>query len=222
MIPAVLTAVGVVVVLAPRTRGRRPETGSGSSTRRRAQLWRTTSLPEVHRVLEALPRALDVASRSGRAGRSLPDCVRAAARAVPEVGWGEVVGQLDAGATLTEALDQWAGGWSRPETDFAVAVIVLGAEGGAPVAARLDRAAEAMRFRRALHDEVRAMTAQTRASATVVALAPVAFALLVVAVEPDLVARLFATPVGVASLMVGSTLESVGVWWMRRLTRVEP
>jgi Flp pilus assembly protein TadB len=67
--------------------------------------------------------------------------------------------------------------------------------------------------------EVRALATQARASAGVLAIAPVAFAGLVATVEPRAVAFLVASPLGVACLLLGLGLEGAGAAWMAHITR---
>ena len=126
---------------------------------------------------------------------------------------------MEAGSTLVEALDDWASTIGHTDVELVVAVLVLGDASGASVGARLDHTAATLRQRAALADEVRALTAQSRASATVVALAPVGFALVVAATDPRLIHAMFETSIGRASLTAGLILDLIGLWWMRRLTR---
>ena len=139
------------------------------------------------------------------------------AQELPESGLGEVVRWVRGGISLSEALDRWVGGIAERQT--AAALLVLGHSSGAAMASSLDRAAASLRQRRALGDEIRALTAQTRASAAVVALAPAGFAVVIAVADPEALGVLFTTPVGLVSLAVGLALEGVGLWWMARLCR---
>lgn len=119
---------------------------------------------------------------------------------------------------MATALDDWAASAAHSDADLVVAVLLLSDESGAAVAARLDRAAATLRQRSILAAEVRALTSQARASATVVALAPVAFAAVVAMTDDRFLGLMFGTSIGRISLVVGVLLDAVGVWWMRRLT----
>ena len=87
------------------------------------------------------------------------------------------------------------------------------------MASSLDRAAASIRQRRALGDEIRALTAQSRASAAVVALAPAGFAVVIAVADREALSVLFTTTIGLVSLAIGVVLEGLGLWWMRRLCR---
>ena len=164
---------------------------------------------------DAIPQALELTARALRSGASVLTALDTVATEIPETGWREVVGRVRGGLSLTEALDGWVG--HQPERQTAAALLVLGHRSGAAMAASLDRAAASLRQRRALGDEIRALTSQTRTSGTVVAAAPAGFAAVIAVADPGALGALLATPVGVLSLMIGLVLEGLGVWWMGRL-----
>ena len=218
---ALLAAVLVFVAVAPgpfpRARGRldqRRHPAAALADRVTAR-WQA----RAGRTEEAdiVAQALELAARALRSGASLLTALDAVATELPEAGLGEVARRVRGGFSLRAALDRWAG--TAPPRQAAAAMLVLGHASGAAMASSLDRAAASLRQRRALGDEISALTAQTRASATVVALAPAGFAVIVAGVDPDALTMLFTTPVGLVSLTAGLALEGLGVWWMRRLCR---
>ena len=164
---------------------------------------------------DVVAQAMELAARALRAGASLLTALEAVSAELPEAGLDEVVNRVRGGLSLSGALEQWVGDAAERQT--AAAMLVLGHSSGAAMASSLERAAASLRQRRALRDEIRALTAQTRASATVVALAPAGFAAIVTIVDRDATRVLFTTPVGLVSLAAGLALEGLGVWWMRRL-----
>ena len=172
-------------------------------------------------AVTSLPELLELTARSMRAGLSMRASLVRSAEAVPAAGLGPALARADTGASLSEALDGWSAGIEHPDADLTAAVLLLGDASGAAIASQLDQTAARLRQRAALADEIRALTAQTRASATVVALAPLAFAAVVATADDRLIASTFGTTVGRVSVGVGLVLEVLGVWWMRRLTEVD-
>lgn len=166
---------------------------------------------------DAIPQALELAARALRSGASVLTALDAAATEIPETGWREVVARVRGGLSLTEALDHWV--QDLPERQTAAALLVLGHQSGAAMAASLDRAAASLRQRRALGDEIRALTSQTRTSGLVVAAAPAGFAAVIAVADRGALGALVGTPFGLLSLLVGLALEGVGIWWMARLSR---
>lgn len=219
---AVLAAVGVFVALMPdlplaRPRGRvssriRPGRSAARGLVAALRRWKIRS-PQA----DAVPQALELTARALRSGASVLTALDGAAAELPQTGLQSVVRQVRGGLSLTEALDEWVGGVSERQT--AAALLVLGHTSGAAMAASLDRAAASLRERGALDDEIRALTAQTRASGVVVAAAPAGFAVIVALVDRDALSGLVATPVGLMALGLGLVLEGLGLWWMARLCR---
>lgn len=220
---ALTAAVLLLVALSPvpfgalRPRGRasgllRPLGAVASRHMALPRRWRRRS-----EQADAIAQALELAARALRSGASVLTALDAVATEVPETGLVQVVGRVRGGLSLAEALDGWVGG--LPERHTAAALLVLGHSSGAAMAASLDSAAASLRQRRALGEEIRALTAQTRASGTVVAAAPAGFTVVIAVVDHDALGALVSTPIGLLSLMVGLGLEGLGLWWMGRLCR---
>ena len=166
----------------------------------------------------ALPLALELLARELRAGATVPHAVRAVA-ADEACGRSlvSVVERIERGGRVIDELDRWAAASPSPDAHLARAVLQLGFTTGAALADSLDRVGATMRDRLELDDELRALTAQSRASATVLAVAPAAFLLVLGLTAPELVAPLVTTRLGWICLLAGIGLDAVGFWWMRRL-----
>lgn len=123
---------------------------------------------------------------------------------------------LAEGAMLTSALDTWT-------TDAAASRVLVGtalrlaAETGGAIAAVLDGVAESVRDRRHLDREVVALASQARASAMVLILAPILFALLMATVDPRVARLQFGSPLGWCCCVIGLALDLVGALWMSRM-----
>lgn len=128
-----------------------------------------------------------------------------------------VVGQLDGGMTLVEALAGWRSRRRTPVVGLATAVLTFGVDTGGSLARAVDGAAATLRERMALQGEVRVLAAQARASAVVVGAAPVGFTVVVAVADSRVAGFLLSTPVGWLCLVVGAGLEIGCVVWMRSL-----
>lgn len=170
-------------------------------------------------AVAAFPELLELVARGLRGGADLRTALAEAAVAAPLAGreLTDALTRADAGASLGEALDHWVRELEHPDAIIVRAVVLLGDETGAAVAMALDRAAATLRERAAQRDEVVALTAQTRASSMVVALAPLAFLVVVATTDRRAASVLFTTGWGRVCLGAGLALEGLGVLWMRRL-----
>lgn len=178
---------------------------------RRAVGWRGPRPPDdadVARWCDALARAI-------RAGDTLVAAVRSVeppAGLRPHVA--PVVLALDRGASLGSALNPLRR--RSPGLDAASTVIRACATLGGPSAEPLDRVATTLRRRVSDTAERRAQSAQARLSATVLTILPGSVLGLMLLASSNVRANV-STPVGLASMFAGGTLNAVGWLWMRRL-----
>jgi len=178
------------------------------------------------RLLEAaLPEALEAVARSLRGGASVPTAVSEAGERLSGPLGGDlraVAAAVAAGGRLEAALDGWAAARPLAGVRLAVAALAVGAgTGGAPARA-VDGVAATLRARLAVAGEVRALSSQARASAAVIALAPVAFMVLAAASDTRTALFLFRSPAGLACLAAGVLLDGAGALWMHRLAAIDP
>jgi len=91
---------------------------------------------------------------------------------------------------------------------------------GGDLPAILTTLADTMRQRREMRQEVLAATAQSRASAVIITLLPVAVAVFGYFVLPDYFRPLFTTAIGWAILIVAALFLGTGTFIIRRITEV--
>ncbi|MCC5951030.1 MAG: type II secretion system F family protein [Acidimicrobiia bacterium] len=173
------------------------------------------------REQQAFVAVLDGLGSALRSGAGPQQAVREVARrpGVEPAGLGSVVGALDRGVPLAEALAQWSSERRAAERTLVAAALGTGLSTGGALARAADRAAATVRERMAVEREARAMAAQATTSAMVVACAPLAFGVLVVVADPSMAAFLLGTPVGWLCLTVGLGLDVLGALWMTVLVR---
>lgn len=171
------------------------------------------------RLIGELPDALDRLAADLRSGATVFSGLEAAARAhgplADEIR--HVVGRVEAGEPLAEALSAWGRG--RPLVAVTAGALAVAAFTGGRSATALEGLATGLRDRRRLADEVSALSAQSRLSAGVVAGAPLASLGFSLVVDPRVGAALFATSAGRACLLTGLGLEALAGFWMRRIIR---
>lgn len=177
-----------------------------------------------HRRRDAqLPEALDRLASAVRGGQAIGPALRELAGTVPDPLGSDLrpmAMAMDQGQPVARALAGWAGGpGASPDVHLVVAALTLGAQAGGEVARALDRVAATLRERREVQGEVHALATQARASAGVLAVAPLGFAALVSTIEPGSAAFLVTSPLGMACLVAGLGLEALGCVWMARITR---
>lgn len=165
---------------------------------------------------------LEAVGQRLRAGQSLAQALRAAVDEAPP-GLADDLRHLaavvDEAGTPT-ALRWWAGHrGTEPLVRATAAALGVAVETGGPALPAVEAAAAAGRARDALVGEVRALTAQARASAAVIGAAPVVMAALSSLADPAAGRFLLTTAPGLGLLVLGLTLDAIGVAWMVALLR---
>jgi tight adherence protein B len=174
-----------------------------------------------HRATQ-LPPALETLATSLRTGASLPVAIGEAGATVDPPLSTELTAVARAaahGRPVTEALDEWSAQHDDPGTRLAATALVLATVVGSTPAHAVDSVAATLRERLDLTAERRALGTQARASALVLALAPVAFATLLVMGDTPAAHFLLGSPAGWTCLVIGIAFDATGAWWMSRLTR---
>ena len=173
------------------------------------------------RISAQLPEVLAALAAPVRAGASLPQAFAAAA-AESEPPMQDILSRtirdLDAGVSLDEAISRFASRCAIREGLLVGRAMRVARQAGSELARVLDEVSDTLRERDRLAREMRAATAQARASAAVVAALPVVFLLIMSAGAGDQAHLLFGEPIGWLLLGVGGALEGAGVLWIRRLT----
>jgi tight adherence protein B len=172
------------------------------------------------RYEDALPDALDRLAAGIRAGASVPQALEAAAtRGDAAVGADliAVVKAVEQGTSLDDALQGWCRRRPLRGVGLTAAALDLGSRFGGRQATAVDAVSDAVRSRLALRREVRALSAQARASAWVMAATPVAFAAASAALDPRIASMLLGSVFGWACLGGGLALDVGAAAWMRRI-----
>lgn len=164
-----------------------------------------------------LPDFVDQIIRSLRSGESLPRAIRSAAATRTADDHRQLVVDLDAGEPVGEAITKWSEAATSPLRDLAAVALGLAATSGGSVATVLGGVSESLRERIALEREVRALSAQARASAMVMIVAPIGFAFLGASADSRVASLLLTRPLGWACVSVGIGLNAIGGWWMSRM-----
>lgn len=241
VVAAVVAAAGVLLVTAA-VRGVEPVVALGRARRRTSRtggerstastwIWTAVNRGQVtlsrvvlgsesrrrRRADQDLPSLLDQVSRHLRAGAALPGAVEAAAAGRKEATTARLAADLAARIPLVVAVRDWQTACPTPARDLAAAALTLASDAGGSVAAVLDGVTETLRDRVALDREVAALSSQARASAAVLVVAPVVFAVLAGMADPRVAQTLLGEPLGWACMLGGALLDGIGAVWMSRL-----
>ena len=169
-----------------------------------------------------LPELLETVARFLRSGSSLSVALREASEELGESLRRElsiVLAGADHGRPLADSFADWASASNSPARHMVAAAMVIAHMLGGGAAHTFDALASSLRARSSAQREAEVMAAQARASALVIGVAPLAFAMVIAAVDPSMAGAVVQSGGGQLCLLGGIACELAGLGWIRRLSR---
>lgn len=173
---------------------------------------------------DQLEESLQIISGSLRAGYSLPQAVATVAHeaAVPtSEEFARVVNETRVGRPLDEALFDAAVRVKNEDFYWVTQAIAINREVGGNLADVLDGVGQTIRQRSQLRRQVKALSAEGKLSAIILALLPFVLLLLISLSNPSYIGLLFTTGIGILMLIVAAVLLIVGILWLRKTVQIK-
>lgn len=171
-----------------------------------------------------LPDALTSLSGSLRAGRSVGQAMEAISRQVPDPMGRElrkVVAEVRLGRTLHATLNDAAERVGSDDFRWAVLAMQIQSEVGGNLAELLDQVAATMRDRSRMKGEVKALTAEGRASAMMLVVMVPALGMVMAVMNPTYMTPMFTTTTGRIMLGISLVMVSGGYAWMNSMVKID-
>ena len=131
----------------------------------------------------------------------------------------ETMDRLRVGETLESALASMADQLGLADASLLVKLLAIHRRSGGDLPAMLDEVGLLMGLRRSARRDMRALTAQGRASGAVLAVLPIAFVTLLSWTGGDGLGDFYRTPAGSVLLVVGLACDVLGFLWIQRIVR---
>ena len=173
-----------------------------------------------NKFLDGMANAIDVVVRGVKTGLPLNECLGIIARESPEPiasEFREVVEQQKLGVPLGEALERMSQRLPLPEVRFLTIVISIQQQAGGNLSEALGNLSNVLRDRIRLQQKVKALSAEAKASAMVLASLPPAVMFMVYLSSPDYLIPLFTTTPGKFMLCFGAFWMGTGIMIMRKM-----
>jgi tight adherence protein B len=132
-----------------------------------------------------------------------------------------VIGHANIGVSIYDALDGLARRMPSEEASMMVRAIRVQSQTGGNLAKVLEHLATTIKERRRVFRKMRALTAEGRMTAWVIALLPVIVGGLIVSFQPAMRVALLATSIGHIVMVVVAALELGGIMMLRQIMRFE-
>jgi tight adherence protein B len=173
---------------------------------------------------EGLPRAMELMANSMKAGQSTTQSLRAVTEnAGPPVSdeFALARREIELGASIESALGNMVKRIGSSDLRLVVMVITIQHSVGGDLPAILITLADTMKQRAEMRAEILASTAQSRASALIITLLPIAAALGLYVLVPSYFRPMFLDPIGWFLLFVAAVMLTLGNFFIRRLTAIK-
>lgn len=167
-----------------------------------------------------LANAIDVVVRGVKSGLPLNECLQVISRESPEPLAGEfrvVCEEQRMGVQLAEALDRLCGRVPLAEVRFLTIVIAIQQQAGGNLSEALGNLSGVLRDRVRMSLKVKALSAEAKSSAMVLASLPPGVMTMVYMTSPEYITPLFTTTPGKFMVAVGAFWMMCGVLIMRKM-----
>ena len=132
-----------------------------------------------------------------------------------------LIQELRLGVTLETALDNMSKRLDCPDFELVAVSILTARQTGGELTATLERLAGVIRERVRITARIRALTAQGRMQAVIIALMPFALFFAMMNIVPDMMNAFFSTVAGVLSLLGVIILDVLGFLTIRKITNID-
>lgn len=183
--------------------------------------FRARARRSLRRVDEQLPFLIDELARGLRTGASLTQAFAEASEVLPEpiASQARTIATSARHGTVVDALLRWTTVTPTAAVRATAHALLVSIEVGGATAHAVEGVAATQRERAAIDAELRALSSQARMSALVMTVAPLSFCVLLVGSDEAASAFLLRSPLGLACLTVGISLDLLAAKWMLLLTR---
>ncbi len=173
---------------------------------------------------QQLPDALDVISRALRAGNPFVETLRVVAEEMDDpiaTEFGITFSDLNYGVSIRSGFMALLERIPNVGLAAMVTAVLVQRETGGNMAEILDRIASVLRQRMRFQRRLKTLTAEGRMSATILVLMPFVLALVLAFIAPDYLPMLLDSPIGIQLIGLALLIMGFGIWWIRRIIRVQ-
>lgn len=172
------------------------------------------------KFLEEFANAIDVIVRGVKSGLPLNDCLGIIARESPEplrAEFQDIVEQQRVGVPLADCFDRMISRVPLPEVKFFAIVIAIQQKAGGNLSEALGNLSTVLRDRKQLANKVKAMSAEAKASASVLGALPFLVAMMLYFTSPDYISTMWQKQFGQFLLVCSGIWMMVGIGVMKKM-----
>jgi tight adherence protein B len=176
------------------------------------------------RFEEQLPEALDIISRALRAGHPFVETLKLVGDEMDDPiakEFGMAFTDINYGASVRQGFMNLLERVPSMSLMAAITAVLIQRETGGNMAEILEKIAAVVRGRFRYQRRLRTLSAEGRLSAWILTLIPFVLSAVIMLVQPDYLPMLTKEPLGRQLIIVAFVLITLGIFWIRRIIRIE-
>jgi tight adherence protein B len=167
-----------------------------------------------------LADAIDIIVRGVKSGLPLGQCLRIIAAESPEPLRTEFQSLVDSqtmGVPLDQSMQRMYDRMPLPEVNFFSIVLIIQQKTGGNLSESLGNLSSVLRSRKLMHEKVKALSSEAKASAMIIGSLPIIVMCMVYFTRPSYIMILFTDPTGNLILLGAATMMSMGIFVMNKM-----
>ncbi|MEZ5960455.1 MAG: type II secretion system F family protein [Hyphomonadaceae bacterium] len=167
-----------------------------------------------------LADAIDIIVRGVKSGLPLGQCLRIISAESPEPLRSEFQALVDSqamGVPLEQSMQRMYDHMPLPEVNFFSIVLVIQQKTGGNLSESLGNLSNVLRARKLMHEKVKALSSEAKASAMIIGSLPIVVMCMVYFTRPSYIMTLFIEPVGHLILLGAATMMTLGIVVMNKM-----
>jgi tight adherence protein B len=178
----------------------------------------------TNRFEKQLPEGLDLIARALRAGHAFTNGMKLAAEEFPDpLGpeFDETLDEINFGINVSDALKHLAQRVDCPDLGFFVVAVILQRETGGNLAEIIENLAHLMRERFKFRGKIRILSAEGRLTGKILVAIPVVLFAVIYFLNKDYASILIHDPAGRMTVGISVFLIVAGLFWMKRVLKLD-
>lgn len=178
----------------------------------------------LKKIDQQLPDTIMLLSNSLKAGYSFMQAVDVASKELPppiSLEFKQLLKEVNLGVNAETALESLSGRVQSEDMRLVMLAVLIQRQIGGNLSEILDNISDTIRSRIKLKGEISVLTAQGRISGVIISLLPIALGFALFVVNPTYIIVLFTDPLGMMMLGASVIMQLIGIFFIRKIIRIE-
>jgi len=176
------------------------------------------------KIDQQLPDTIMLLSNSLKAGYSFMQAVDVASKELPppiSLEFKQLLKEVNLGVNTETALESLTVRVQSEDMKLVILAVLIQRQIGGNLSEILDNISDTIRSRIKIKGEISVLTAQGRISGLIISLLPLVLGVGLFMMNPDYIRVLITHPLGLAMLGTAVVMEAIGIFFVRKISRIE-